>query len=438
VERRTGRETAGQTLVFDKPIALGERGPLFLRSTAFSDSYGPCLLDLRGGLREVRTFGLSHEGSGELHRVRRISGREFFLEYNIDGCSHGYAGMLDPESSTFHVTTKLCGSGVLSNGVLQEIDFPAAAQAPCRAVLSFSSATSPSGLFRLDREKEDEPVLLLGGSGKGIDPEELSPGEDASFSSFDRLRISARLYRPAPALGYTGARPVILYIHGGPQSQERPDFSWFSMPLIQHLTRCGFAVFVPNIRGSKGYGLAYMRMVQKDWGGEDLKDLVFGLRSLEGDPGIDSSRRGGIGRSYGGFMTTNLLARHPRLLGVGVNLFGMCSLIDCLENAPASAMEYLRQEVGDVQNEEERQKMIRNSATTGFERIESPLLFVQGTRDPRALPGLTIGYYETLRRMGKQVEILLLDDEGHDIIKRKNKEVVFRSIAAFFSKHLLR
>jgi hypothetical protein len=74
--------------------------------------------------------------------------------------------------------------------------------------------------------------------------------------------------------------PVVYYIHGGPQGQERPDFAWFSMPLIQYLTLRGFAVFVPNVRGSTGYGLSYTKHVDRDWGGQDRLDHV--VRDDEG------------------------------------------------------------------------------------------------------------------------------------------------------------
>ena len=114
----------------------------------------------------------------------------------------------------------------------------------------------------------------------GIAPELLSPGEDASFESHDGMRISARLYRPSPELGYEGARPLVYYVHGGPQSQERPNFAWFSMPLIQALTLNGFAVFVPNVRGSTGYCAEYAQRVDRDWGGNDRLDHVFASTQL--------------------------------------------------------------------------------------------------------------------------------------------------------------
>ena len=114
----------------------------------------------------------------------------------------------------------------------------------------------------------------------GIAPHLLAPGEDASYTSHDGLRISARLYMPAPELGFEGKRPVIFYIHGGPQSQERPDFTWFSMPLIQFFTLNGFAVWVPNVRGSSGYGISYMKRVDHDWGGLDRLDHVAAVELL--------------------------------------------------------------------------------------------------------------------------------------------------------------
>ena len=104
--------------------------------------------------------------------------------------------------------------------------------------------------------------------------------------------MPARLYLPAPALGFEGKRPVVFYIHGGPQGQERPDFTWFSMPLIQFLTLNGLAVFVPNVRGSHGYGMDYVKRVDRDWGGLDRLDHVAGLASLEDHPRVDMNPGG--------------------------------------------------------------------------------------------------------------------------------------------------
>src|SRR5690606_15187641 len=150
----------------------------------------------------------------------------------------------------------LCGTGELSNGVLESMDYEPASG---RYVLSFSTATTPSQIYVVERDGQtlrqtNERIL-------GIPAHLLAPGEDASYTSHDGLRISARLYLPAADLGYGDTRPVIFYLHDGPQSQERPDFTWFSMPLFQYLTLRGFAVFLPTVRGSSGYGVRYVKYV---------------------------------------------------------------------------------------------------------------------------------------------------------------------------------
>ena len=126
------------------------------------------------------------------------------------------------------------------------------------------------------------------------------------------MRDSSSTTLPAGSLGFQDPRPLVYYIHGGPQGQERPDFAWFSMPLIQFLTLRGFAVFVPNVRGSTGYGLDYTRQVDRDWGGQDRLDHVHAMtKVLPKDKRLDIQRAAVVGRSYGGYMTLTLAGRHP-------------------------------------------------------------------------------------------------------------------------------
>ena len=148
------------------------------------------------------------------------------------------------------------------------------------------------------------------------------------------MRVSARLYLPAKALGFKGPRPLIYYVHGGPQGQERPDFAWFSMPLIQFLTLNGFAVFVPNVRGSTGYGLSYTTQVDRDWGGKDRLDHVAAMKRLAKDKRLDTTRSGVVGRSYGGYMTLTLAGRHPDLWQAACDMFGPYDLVTFSQRIP--------------------------------------------------------------------------------------------------------
>jgi dipeptidyl aminopeptidase/acylaminoacyl peptidase len=187
------------------------------------------------------------------------------------------------------------GQGDLSGGVLESLEYE---KATGRYALSFSTATSPTQIYTLDPAQDARPRPHTRERVLGIPQDQFSAGEDASFTSYDGRRISARLYLPADSLGFRGARPLVYYIHGGPTSQERPDFAWFSMPLIQFLTLRGFAVFVPNVRGSTGYGFDYMNQVVRDWGGKDRLDHVHAMTQfLPGDGRLDVSRAAVAGRS---------------------------------------------------------------------------------------------------------------------------------------------
>jgi dipeptidyl aminopeptidase/acylaminoacyl peptidase len=269
----------------------------------------------------------------------------------------------------------------------------------------------------------------------GVAPELLSPGEDASFESHDGLRVSARLYLPSPELGYDGPRPLVYYVHGGPQSQERPNFAWFSMPLIQILTLDGFAVFVPNVRGSSGYGLDYMKRVDRDWGGQDRLDHVWAMTEvLPLDERIDVSRSGVVGRSYGGYMTLMLAARHPELWQAAIEMFGPYDLLTFTERIPETWKPYFALAVGDP--ERDRELLVERSPRTYISELSCPLLVIQGQNDPRVVERESHDVVEELRGMGRHVDYLVFEDEGHDVLKLPNRVRCYEAIVGFFSEQL--
>jgi dipeptidyl aminopeptidase/acylaminoacyl peptidase len=262
----------------------------------------------------------------------------------------------------------------------------------------------------------------------------LSAGEDASFISYDGTRISARLYLPAAELGFLGQRPVVYYIHGGPQSQERPDYAWFSMPLIQFLTLNGFAVFVPNVRGSSGYGLQYMKQVDRDWGGNDRLDHVHALKVLAKDARLDVSRSGVVGRSYGGYMTLTLAGRHPELWSAAVDMFGPYDLFTFMDRLPETWKPYFAIAVGDPKKDIEF--LTERSPRTHIEQITCPLLVIQGQNDPRVVEQESHDLVDHLRGIGKTVDYLMFDNEGHDVLKFENRVSCYNAITNYFIKYL--
>lgn len=409
-------------------------GGLLFFTALFSDSYGLGYFRLENpkDLQPVAVTGVRHSGTGELSRLLHLKDDRYLLLYNIDGCSWLYEGTFDEGERRMQLHAVICGQGEISSGVLESVHYDPAGD---RFALSFSTATSPTQIFTVESESRSKVVRHTNERILGIPQNLLSPGEDASFTSFDGQRVSARLYLPAPALGFTGPRPLVYYVHGGPQSQERPDFAWFSMPLIQFLTLKGFAVFVPNVRGSTGYGLSYTKQVDRDWGGKDRLDHVHAMTEvLPKDGRLDVSRAGVVGRSYGGYMSLTLASRHPQLWRAAIDMFGPYNLISFSQRIPETWKPYFSIALGDP--ETDREFLVERSPNTYLKEIACPLLVIQGKNDPRVIEQESRDVVEDLRARGKEVEYLVFQNEGHDVLKFENRVACYNAITEFFQKHL--
>jgi pimeloyl-ACP methyl ester carboxylesterase len=426
----------------DKHVPLSSFGPCFftagdrgvlLTTSLFSDSYGLGYLDLSDPkeVKPVKITGLRHRGVGELTNLHHLGGDRYSIEYNIDGCSWLYSGAFDEPNLKMKLESVVCGEGGIANGVLEHAEYDKASDT---FAVSYSTATSPTQLYTV-AGKRRKTVAHTRERVLGIPDDWLSPGEDASFTSHDGLRTSARLYLPAPALKFEGPRPLVYYVHGGPQSQERPDFSWFSMPLIQFLTLNGFAVFVPNVRGSTGYGLSYTKHVDHDWGGQDRFDHVHAMTQvLPNDPRLDVKRAAVVGRSYGGYMTLTLAARHPELWSAAVDMFGPYDLFTFIERLPETWKPYFEIAIGHP--EKDRDFLRERSPRTYIAAIACPMLVIQGKNDPRVIERESRDVVEQLQAQGKTVEYLMFEDEGHDVLKYENRVKCYNAITEFFKKYL--
>ena len=419
---------------FRSAHATASGAGLLVVTTLFEDAGSLGYLDLArpGEVEPVSITGLVHEGMGELEAVQRLEHDRLALTFNIDGCSWVYAGSFDEAARTLSATRVLVGQDELVDGVLHGLDYD---RESGRFAIAFCSATSPTQLYVLPAEDTTRSVRLTRERPLGLAPGLLAAGEDASFESHDGLRVSARLYLPSPELGFDGPRPLVYYVHGGPQSQERPDFAWFSMPLIQILTLEGFAVFVPNARGSTGYGLAYSKHVDNDWGGLDRLDHVHAMTEvLPGEERVDVSRAAVLGRSYGGYMTLLLAARHPDLWRAAVDMFGPYDLFTFLDRLPETWKPYFALAVGDA--EENRDFLVERSPRTYIANVACPLLVIQGQNDPRVVEQESRDLVEGLRTLGREVDYLVFEDEGHDVLKLENRVRCYDAIVGFLAQHL--
>ena len=443
-----------QTVLYGKPIeerAEGEKVPLngigstiltssekgvLLTSSVYEDTYSLGYINLAkpGKIEKVQLKGVKHKGSGEMEVVSHLFKNHYLIYFNIDGCSWVYEGVFDEKKRTMLIKHVLVGRKPFDNGMLHKVEYNRKKDA---FTFAFSTATTPTQLYTISGSKRNKITLHTAEKILGIMDGILSKGEDASFISHDGLRVSARLYLPSSRLGFNGPRPIVYYIHGGPQGQERPDFAWFSMPLIQFLTLRGFAVFVPNVRGSTGYGLSYTKYVDRDWGGQDRLDHVHAMvKVLPNDKRVDVNRAAVVGRSYGGYMTLMLAGNHPELWKASCDMFGPYDLLTFLDRIPETWKPYYKIFIGDQEKPEERADIIERSPKTHLHNMAAPMLVIQGRNDPRVVAAESEDLVRELKGQGKNLELLIFEDEGHDVLKYENRVRCYAAVADFFAKHL--
>jgi pimeloyl-ACP methyl ester carboxylesterase len=412
-----------------------EKGAVVV-SSVFEDAYSLGYLDFSrpGELEPVELRGVRHKGAGELIELARLRKDRYLLLFNIDGCSWAYEGAFSEKKRRMNLERVFVGAKPLDSGMLERVAYDKKSDL---FTFSFSTATSPTQIYTVEGSRRNKVTCHTEERILGIPNGYLSKGEDASFISHDGLRTSARLYLPAKGLGFKGARPMVYYIHGGPQGQERPDFAWFSMPLIQYLTLRGFAVFVPNVRGSTGYGLSYTKHVDRDWGGQDRLDHVHAMtKILPKDKRLDVNRAAVVGRSYGGYMALMQAGLHPDLWKASCDMFGPYDLLTFSERIPETWKPYFKIALGDPEKADERAFLVERSPKTHLHNMSAPMLVIQGRNDPRVVAAESEDLVRELKSKGKDIELLVFEDEGHDVLKYENRVTCYNAIADFFAKYL--
>ena len=263
---------------------------------------------------------------------------------------------------------------------------------------------------------------LTRSSTAGIPPRSFRKPRVVRYTSFDDHQIPGLFYEPE-----TENAPVIVNVHGGPESQSRPAFA----PVTQYLLGRGYAVFFPNVRGSTGYGKAYTHLddvgLRMD-SVEDLAHAAYWLRER------GHRRIAVMGGSYGGFMVLAALTEYPDLWTAGVDIVGIANLVTFLENTGSYRRSLRESEYGSL--EKDRAFLESISPIHKAEKIAAPLMVIHGKNDPRVPVGEAEQIVDRVKENGGTVDYLLYEDEGHGLAKLKNRLDAYPKIAAFLDRHL--
>jgi dipeptidyl aminopeptidase/acylaminoacyl peptidase len=262
----------------------------------------------------------------------------------------------------------------------------------------------------------------------GIPRESFVAPSLVRYPTFDGRDVPAFLYLPQGE----GQRrlPVVIYVHGGPESQFRPTFN----PIIQYLVNQGYGVLAPNVRGSTGYGYEYQSLDDVRLRMDSVNDLRHAALWLAESGIADAGRIAVMGGSYGGFMVLSALTTYPDLWAAGVDIVGIANFVTFLENTGPWRRKLREPEYGSLENDRDFLEEI--SPIRHVDRITAPLFAVHGANDPRVPVGEAEQIVTALQARGVPVEYLRFDDEGHGLIKRANRLVAYPAIARFLDAHL--
>ena len=261
----------------------------------------------------------------------------------------------------------------------------------------------------------------------GIPPATFREPELVRIESFDGLAVPGFLTLPEATT--PNGTPVIVDIHGGPESQRRPSFS----SLLQYFVANGYAVFEPNVRGSSGYGRAYTRLDDVEKRMDSVADIAACVDWLEDHPMIDPNRIVAKGGSYGGFMVLAAMTEYPERWAAGVDIVGIANFVTFLENTGSWRREHREAEYGSLENDREFLESI--SPIHRIDRIRAPLFVIHGENDPR----VPVGEAEQIADAAAEhvpVETLIFEDEGHGIAKLENQIEAYSRVVEFLDKHV--
>ena len=294
-----------------------------------------------------------------------------------------------------------------------------------------SSAQSPSDVYSLDASTGAIERWTTSETG-GLDTSAFSAPEVIRWKSFDGLTVSGFLYEP-PAR-FTGRRPVMISIHGGPESQARPGFL---ARTNYYLNELGIAVILPNVRGSAGFGKTFLQLDNGLLREDSYKDIDALFDWIATRPDLDASKIFVTGGSYGGFMTLAVATTYDKRICCSLSVVGISNLRTFLENTESYRRDLRRAEYGDERDPKLRLFFERIAAVNNAGRITKPLFVVQGKNDPRVPWTESQQIVETARKNGTPVWYLLAADEGHGFAKKKNQDFQFYATVLFLQEFLL-
>ncbi len=378
------------------------------------------------GLIDVATKHIEWltEDKWEIHAAEFTpDGKEVTWTANIDGNTNiFFHDLLTKKTSSLPLPTGLNSPGGSESAFSHDAT---------RMLYYHNGPISPNDLWTYsltDGKSQQLTHALIG----GIKPADMVepflvhfPGKDGKFT------LSAFLYVPHSA-PRSGEHAGIVYVHGGPSAQSENSFN----RIVQYMANQGYFVIAPNYRGSTGYGKEFEDANIRDFGGQDMEDVVAAADFLKATGFVDPKKIALMGGSYGGYLTMVGVTKHPELWAAGVPIVPFVNWFTEIENEDPLLQEYDKVMMGDPSKEADRALLHERSPIFFMDKIKAPLLILAGGNDPRCPKSESDQVLDAVKKNGGVAELKIYENEGHGFARVENQIDAYKRVADFLKAHV--
>ncbi len=394
---------------YGKPQWLPDESGFYVRTNLEKEFLGIAFYEL-----EMNTFDFKISPNWDVEE----------LVVSDDGTKIGYILNEDGYNNLHLVSTKDFNEihpAPFSNGLVTTLSIDGSGNFVC---FDFSSSTDPWNVYVWDlvsgKTEKISTALCPIPTDIFVEPELIR------YKSFDGLEISAFLYKPKGVEN----PPSMINIHGGPEGQYQAAFTGINQFFVYN----GYAIIAPNVRGSSGYGKKFLSLDNIEKRLDSVKDIESLVGYLNENKLVDPEKISVMGGSYGGFMVLACLCFYPQLFAAGVDVVGIANFVTFLENTSPYRRALREIEYGYL--DKDRAFLESISPINHIEKITAPLLVIHGANDPRVPLNEAQQVKDKLEQLGRKVELLVYEDEGHGLGKLKNKLDAYPKVVQFLDSIL--
>ncbi|MGZ5215156.1 MAG: prolyl oligopeptidase family serine peptidase [Caldimonas sp.] len=435
--------SASESQVWLLDIASGERTQLLPapgsneKATHFAGSWkhddsGFFVVSDRGGeFRELMYYSLADRRLVSI--TRRVKGDVEGFDVSSDGRLLAVRANVEGATSLLFFDGDVFNelpSPALPNGSVTTAHFH-----PRLPLLAFAlnSSKAPSEVGTIAPEDGASRPWTRPSAPPGVDTARVGEQQIVRWKSFDGREISGIV--DLPPARFTGKRPVLIEIHGGPEGQSGFGFLGRSNYFVEEL---GVALIRPNVRGSSGFGKTFLSLDDGMKREDSVKDIGALLDWIAGQPRLDASRVLVSGGSYGGYMSLAVATRYADRIAGAIDVVGISNFVSFLQNTESYRRDLRRAEYGDERDPAMREFLTRISPLTNAAKITKPLFVVQGRNDPRVPYTEAEQIVAGARASGTRVWYLRAENEGHGFARKENADFQFYATVMFMRETLLK